>query len=372
MSLRLDAADTVRDDRVAAVLGIALGVMFTICFVTGLVSHLIQDPPSWFLWPSRPAGLYRITQGLHVATGIAAVPVLLAKLWVVLPELFRWPPFTSIAHGVARISLLPLVGGGLFLLTTGVQNIAQWYPWPFGFRGAHYAVAWIAIGALVVHVTAKWATTRAALRAPTTAVTPGEAADRRAFLGAVAATAGLVTLFSVGQTVRPLARLAFLAPRRPNVGPQGVPVNRTAAEAGVVRSARDPDYRLVVDGNVARRLSFSLDELRALPQHTAELPIVCVEGWSTSASWSGVPVRDLLARAGAPDDAEVVVHSLQRRRAFRTSDLNRLHASDPDTLLALRLNGEVLHLDHGFPTRLIGPNRPGVMQTKWVARLEVR
>jgi DMSO/TMAO reductase YedYZ molybdopterin-dependent catalytic subunit len=41
------------------------------------------------------------------------------------------------------------------------------------------------------------------------------------------------------------------------------------------------------------------------------------------------------------------------------------------TLLALRVNGEVLHPDHGFPCRIIAPSRPGVLQTKWVTRLEV-
>jgi DMSO/TMAO reductase YedYZ molybdopterin-dependent catalytic subunit len=42
------------------------------------------------------------------------------------------------------------------------------------------------------------------------------------------------------------------------------------------------------------------------------------------------------------------------------------------TLLALRLGGERLHLDHGYPVRLIGPARPGVLQTKWVSRLVMR
>ena len=68
-----DPGTTVRTERVAATLGIALGVMFTICFLTGVLSHLIQDPPSWFTWPARPAGTYRVTQGLHIATGIAGV-----------------------------------------------------------------------------------------------------------------------------------------------------------------------------------------------------------------------------------------------------------------------------------------------------------
>jgi DMSO/TMAO reductase YedYZ molybdopterin-dependent catalytic subunit len=44
---------------------------------------------------------------------------------------------------------------------------------------------------------------------------------------------------------------------------------------------------------------------------------------------------------------------------------------DPLTLLATGLNGDELDLDHGYPARLIAPNRPGVLQTKWVHRLEV-
>jgi DMSO/TMAO reductase YedYZ molybdopterin-dependent catalytic subunit len=357
-----------------------------VCFATGVLSHLIQDPPSWFHWPSRPAGLYRVTQGVHVATGLASIPLLLAKLWVVYPKLFAWPPFTSVAHLVERLAIFPLVAGGVFQLFTGLANTHIWYPWPFAFRTAHYWVAWITIGALVVHIGAKWATTRAALSSreradaylkvaerPSDAHPEGASAfDRRTFLATVFAASGAVTVFTVGQTVQPLRKLALLAPRRPDVGPQGFPVNRTAATAGVVDAARSPDYRLTVEGNVRRVLSFTHDELLALPQHEATLPISCVEGWSTTQRWRGVRVRELLELAGAASDAEVRVHSLQQRREYRFSDLNRSHAHDVDTLLALEVNGEELDIDHGFPLRLIGPNRPGVMQTKWVTRLDVQ
>ena len=67
-----------------------------------------------------------------------------------------------------------------------------------------------------------------------------------------------------------------------------------------------------------------------------------------------------------------VARALQERGRYNHSTLNRSHAGDGDTLLALELNGEPLALDHGFPVRLIGPNRPGVLQTKWVGRLVVR
>jgi hypothetical protein len=365
------------DERTAAFLGIALGASFSVCFATGLLSHAAQNPPAWLEWPARPAGLYRITQGLHVATGIASIPLLLAKLWTVYPKLLRRPLFGSVAGFVERVSIVPLVAGAIFLLFTGLANINQWYPWPFNFRTAHYSVAWITIGALIVHVGAKWTTTRTALshaphnKLPAAGNPIPSGLNRRGFLGLVAGAAGLVTVLTVGETVWPLRKLALLAPRRPDTGPQGFPVNRSAVAAGVTVTARDPNYRLVVDGAVGRRLELSLADLHSMPQHEATLPIACVEGWSASRRWRGVRVRDLLDHAGAHPNASVQVVSLQEGSSYRESELNPGQAHDRDTLLALFVNGEVLHLDHGYPLRLIGPNRPGVEQTKWVTRLVV-
>jgi DMSO/TMAO reductase YedYZ molybdopterin-dependent catalytic subunit len=364
---------TNHDERNAARLGLALGVAFGVCFLTGLYSHLAQHPPRWFLLPPRPVGLYRVTQGLHVATGLASIPLLLAKLWTVYPKLFRWPPFDDALEAVERISLVPLIGGSLLLLFTGLANINGWYPFPFNFPVTHFWTAWITVGALVVHIGAKWTVTRRALSRPrASAADPARERDRRAFLATVFGAAGAVTLFTVGQTVRPLQRLALLAPRRPDIGPQGFPVNRSAIAAGVVAAAQSHEYRLRVDGNVARPLILTLAQIHALPQASAVLPIACVDGWSTSQRWSGVRVRDLLVMAGAPSHARVTVESLQRRRSYRASELDRWQAHDPDALLATAVDGEPLHLDHGYPIRLIGPDRPGVMQTKWVTRLVVR
>ena len=76
-------------------------------------------------------------------------------------------------------------------------------------------------------------------------------------------------------------------------------MNRGAANAGVIDLANSPSYRLEISGRVARPMSLNLDQLRALPAHDTVLPIACVEGWSYSAPWRGVRVRDLLAMAGA-------------------------------------------------------------------------
>ena len=119
------------DEAVAARLGVWLGVGFLVCFATGLLSHAIQHPPGWFVWPTRPVGLYRVSQGLHVLSGIACIPLLLAKLWAVYPHLWAWPPARSVLHALERLTLLPLVAGSVFQLFTGLANIAYWYPFAF-------------------------------------------------------------------------------------------------------------------------------------------------------------------------------------------------------------------------------------------------
>jgi hypothetical protein len=360
---------------VAAPLGLALGIGIIVCFTTGLVSHYAQTPQHWgFLsWPARPAWLYRVTQGVHVATGIALVPLLIAKLWIVYPRLFRWPPIQGAAHALERITLVPLVAGATFQIVSGLNNTAVWYPWAFTFRDAHFWTAWITVAALIVHVAAKRALIRRGLkRSPARHQRDDGGLTRRGLLTAAGTASGLLTLLTVGQTVRPLKGLALLAPRRPDIGPQGVPVNHSAIGRNVIAAAMDPAWRLRVEGNVRRPLELSVQDLRAMPQHEANLPITCVEGWSAGGHWRGVRLRDLITAAGGnPDDSEVVVHSLQRRGSYRHSRVNAPHVRDRDTLIALELNGAPLHIDHGFPCRLIAPNRPGVQQTKWLERVVI-
>nr|WP_243843670.1 molybdopterin-dependent oxidoreductase [Microbacterium endophyticum] len=196
-----------------------------------------------------------------------------------------------------------------------------------------------------------------------------ERVSRRGALIAVGAAAGLIVATTAGQTVTPLRSIAFLAPRRPYVGPQNLPVNRTAAEAGVVDTARDPGWRLSVVGT-SKSIELSRDDLLELPQTTVELPIACVEGWSQEATWRGVRLRDLL-RLVDERDVDVQLKSLQVRGAFASTKMQAAYVADPSTVAALFLGDEALDLDHGFPIRMIAPGRPGVLQTKWLSRIEV-
>jgi hypothetical protein len=379
----------------AAVMGIGLGVSFTVCFLTGLIDYLAQHPPSWFHLPVHPINLFRVTEGVHVLTGIMSIPLLLAKLWVVYPNFFTYPPVRNIAHALERLSLVPLIGGALFELATGVANIAYWYsPMPFDFTTAHFYVAWITIGGLIVHIGAKITLTRQVVsgrhaeREALEAEGPGEGAEvhapagrgrgfgdgltRRGFLATVAG--GAVVLFATvaGETIAPLRKLALLAPRNPVIGPQSLPVNRTASGANVINDALSTEYRLVVAGRCKRPQMFTLDELRALPQREAGLPISCVEGWSAAADWKGVSLPTLLKLVGAKRSSQIKVESIEdQERPYSNSIIDPQHAADPDTLLALELNGSQLDLDHGYPVRLIAPDRPGVLQTKWIRRIVI-
>lgn len=363
--------------RRAARVGVWLGAAFAVCFLTGLISHLIQHPPGWFWWPAAPSWLYRVTQGLHVAVGLGAIPLLLVKLWTVYPKLFEWPPAGTTGRVISRLSILVLVGTGAMELLTGLINIAEWYPFGFFFTVAHYWTGWIAIGAVAVHVGAKAPQIRRGLArhrpAPALPVRTDDddpegrppVVGRRAFVLAAGLGAGAVTLATVGQTLSPLARISLLSPRVPGVGPQDLPVRQTARAAGVTEVG--PDYLLLVEGPTPLRLA--LADLGRLPQHTVRLPITCVEGWSAQATWTGVRLADLLTAAGLTPGTPVVVESLQHGGLYRTSTVAGPHVRSPLTLLATRLNGQVLDHDHGYPARLIAPNRPGVLQTKWVHRV---
>ena len=370
-----------RSPAVAARVGLWLGICFAICFLTGLISHYAQNTSQPVSFPTSPSWGYRLTQGLHVTSGYAAIPLLLVKLWTVFPRLFQAVPLGDVrlmlVHGLERVSIAVLVAAAIVELAIGTMNSAQWYPWSFSFRPVHYALAWVVIGALLVHIAVKLPIIRDVLLGDvdeTTHDRPGAvregALSRRGLLRTTWAAAGVAVLATAGGAVGWLRDVSVLAVRS-GEGPQGVPINRSAEAAGVTTDVVGDSFRLeIVHGD--RTESLTKDDLLALTQHEQGLPIACVEGWSAAGTWTGVRVRDLLALVDAPTDADVVVRSLQTRGAFATTLLQSDFAQDERTLLALGLNGERLNLDHGFPCRVIAPDRPGVLQTKWVTRLEVQ
>jgi hypothetical protein len=206
---------------------------------------------------------------------------------------------------------------------------------------------------------------------PLAASSPGAPTfSRRALLGTVGAGSLLLLTQGAAEAVGGVFRpLAFLAPRvRMGSGPNGFPVNRTAEQALVRAGDVDRSWRLRLVG--ARAANLSLAQLQAMPQHTYDLPIACVEGWSTTQRWTGVRLRDLALLAGVKGPATVLSVSLARDGGlFNQATLGHEQVADESSLLALAVNGVELSLDHGYPARVIGPALPGVHCTKWVTRM---
>ncbi|MEV6195632.1 molybdopterin-dependent oxidoreductase [Streptomyces sp. NPDC051920] len=380
-----------------SVLGIVLLVGITVLFVTGLVSYAAYNPDLapvndktpdkgvlgfyLFAWPTHPHWLYRLNQGVHVTLGITLIPVLLAKLWSVVPRLFTLPPARSLTHALERLSLLLLVGGGLFEFVTGVLNVQLDYVFPGSFYTLHFYGAWVFFAAFLAHAVLKTPMALRNLRQSReerndlVAPAPAEpTVSRRGALWFVGGGSLLLFLTTVGQSFDGLRRTALLAPHggaEPGSGPNAFQINKTAAYAGIDPAETSEDaWRLVVTGRTGT-VRLSRTQLAELPLHSAALPIACVEGWSTSDQWwRGVRLRDLAALVGYDGDPpDLFVESLQLHGSFRRSALRANQVADPSSLLALYVNGEDLSLDHGYPARIIVPAAPGVLNTKWVTRL---
>ncbi|KFK85932.1 membrane protein [Streptomyces sp. JS01] len=389
----------VRGARFTAVLGIVLLVGLTLLFVTGLLSYAAYNPDLnpvndktpgkgllgfyLFSWPTGPHWLYRLTQGLHVTVGIVLVPVLLAKLWSVIPRLFALPPARSVGHALERLSLLLLIGGALFQFITGLLNIQLDYLFPGSFYTLHFYGAWVFLAGFVTHTVLKAPQAVRVLRngiprgEPDTLAAPDPlpaTLSRRGALAMVGAGSLLLLITSAGRSFDgPLRRIALLTPRGgtdPGPGPNAFQVNKTAAAVRITPADTGERWRLTVRGP-AGEFRFSRAELLAMEQHSAALPIACVEGWSTSdQQWRGVRLSDLAALAGFPDRPPgVFVESLQRGGSFRKAALRDNQVRDGRSLLALEVNGAPLSPDHGYPARIIVPAAPGVLNTKWVETL---
>lgn len=383
-------SSTLRSTAITARIGRILGIAISLVFLTGLLSHYQYGPWQWLPIPGAPAWGYRLTQGVHVAVGTAMIPLVGFKLWSVYPNLFRFPPVKSVKHGLERASVALLVGSGLVQLATGFVNTLNWYPFPWFFPPVHRFLGYVFVGSVLLHVGLKLPDIAYGLKAKvgeadvltetpwdenpdshsnagTLADPPTPGISRRGMLAAAGAGVGVVVVTTVGQTLTPLEPVGLLAIRQWRKGPQRVPVNRTAEQAKVSDLAISPGWNLSVEGPRPYELSLSDVESRAV--HEARFPITCVEGWSVGAAWRGLSLLEIVEAAGGTADSQIRFVSLEREGGYKTSTLFGPRVSE--ALLATHLNGERLNVDHGYPLRLISPNRPGVLQTKWLKTIQV-
>jgi DMSO/TMAO reductase YedYZ molybdopterin-dependent catalytic subunit len=132
------------------------------------------------------------------------------------------------------------------------------------------------------------------------------------------------------------------------------------------------DWRLVVDGLVARPQMLSLDQIRRMPARTQITRHDCVEGWSAIGKWSGVPLKLLLGQAGVSGAARYVVFHCADNfgSAPYYESIDLIDAYHPQTILAWGMNDQLLAVGHGAPLRLRVERQLGYKQAKYVMRVE--
>ena len=128
------------------------------------------------------------------------------------------------------------------------------------------------------------------------------------------------------------------------------------------------DFRLSIEGSVARPGSYSLEDLKRFPSRTQITRHACEEGWSAIAEWTGVPLRLLLEDSGILPSARFVNYYTFDVVADGIDLVDALH---PQTILAYGMNGRDLLVRHGAPVRLRVEKQVGYKSTKFVRRIVV-
>jgi DMSO/TMAO reductase YedYZ molybdopterin-dependent catalytic subunit len=198
----------------------------------------------------------------------------------------------------------------------------------------------------------------------------------------IAARYGLVppdaaVLYGPGETLtyaaqRVLMRHSFAREFSPNEiskDPFANEVDPLGPEFDRLRDGGFADWRLGIDGMVARPMSLSLAELGSLPRSSQITFVACEEGWSYIAEWSGVPLARVLNLAGALPQARYVIYRSIQPDWWESLDMaDALH---PQTLLTLGMNGGELPIPFGGPLRVRLPRQLGYKSVKYITSLTV-
>jgi DMSO/TMAO reductase YedYZ molybdopterin-dependent catalytic subunit len=129
------------------------------------------------------------------------------------------------------------------------------------------------------------------------------------------------------------------------------------------------DWRLSVNGLVARPASFSLDRLKSYPSHSQITSLQCEEGWSYISEWNGVPLSHVLEIVGVHRQARYVVYFSIDPDWWESIDMaDALH---PQTFLAYGMNGSELPVGNGGPLRVRLPRQLGYKSVKYITQLTV-
>ncbi len=369
--------------RLTAALGLILAVMLSVMFFSGGFFYLYvfnYDLPPWFT----------TVRFLHFYTGLASIPILLAKYGSTALRLLGYytgRPRYKAAGAPALVPRLlsPLLAADFFVLYfSGLYMLFHYYYevtniWPFEAKPVQVHL-WAAIlGAPLVTIHLLWhfasamrsASSSAKIAPPVApyAERPGGRMTRRTLLAGLGGASAAIALGFQNTPLRSLNTGGLFIGRIPKEergGPGDFPVETLFGKAGVEDIAA---YRLVVEGEVDNRLELTYDDILALPWREDRIRISCVSGWTEVPTWRGPRVTDVLALAGERAGVRsVAFHSL----SGYGFTWHRRRLDSDRALLVTHVNGAPISENHGFPVRLIVPGYPGQNMVKQIDSITVR
>ncbi len=310
--------------------------------------------------------------------GTADKPILLATVSLATLALAALAGLLSRRH--------PAVGAGvLLLLVAAAGGAAMTRP------TARLLDLLPAVATAMVGVSALLGLHR--LLEPATAGLRGSGASRRTFLvGAAGITAGAAVAGALGQRLAERATdtsgLTLPAPANPTA-PLPAGVESTVPGVSPFRTPTAGFYRvdtnltvprvsvgswsLEIDGDVRSPFTLTYDELLAMPMIQRDITLTCVSnevggGYVGAARWLGVPLADVLDRAGVGTQSDQLLSTAVD--GFTISTPLAVVRDGRDAMIAVGMNGEPLTDTHGFPARLVTPGLYGfVGATKWLTKL---
>ena len=200
--------------------------------------------------------------------------------------------------------------------------------------------------------------------------------SRRRLLGGAFAAAALAACDSKRPRRGALGRMedwnrgvedALFRPSLENPGANATPADAFPSyHLGLLVPEAPPGWKLKVGGMVARPMEFTLEDLMRMPRTDIRVQHFCVEGWSATASWHGVRLRDLAEIVGAQRVGYVDFRSFD---FGYWSSWDRDSAFHPQTLIAWGMNGEQLTPAHGAPVRLYGGVKLGYKNVKYLTEV---
>lgn len=301
-----------------------------------------SDDRRWILW-------------LHGIGGFAILLVLRWKAAIVVDAIRRYPKLDvpRLAFITLSALVLAVLGTGLYWIFVGPASLLG-----FSVITIHAVLALALVPLLIWHVLAR----RFIFRAE-------GATGRRAFLRLSGITIGGLVLWRLANSVPAAMVLPGSKRRFTGSYETGSFTGRFPVVSWLFDfpSAIDAErWQLTVDGAVERSLSFTYADLEQLATDVVPGLLDCTGGWYSTQEWQGVSVARLLAMAGVKATAQSV--SFEAVSGYG----RRFPLADAEAyLLALRVAGQPLDHGHGYPVRLVAPDRRGFDWVKWVRRIQV-